>query len=541
MTTVDAVVIGAGHQGLSAALYLARAGWEVTVLEQSDCVGGATRSGEITEPGLSHDLYATNLNLFCNSPVFAEFEVDLARHGFTLARTDKPYANVFSNARSLRIYSDAELTSTMLGQHNADDLDGWRQLRGLYDEFMENLMPVYGQPMPSLASARTALRALRRLGPRRFQTLAQLLASSTRELGNRWFESDEVKTLLACWGMHLDLAPDVSFGAMFPFIETFADMDAGISIARGGMSALPTALAGLVEENGGQVRTASRVAGVSSNGDRATGVVLADGTVIRARRAVIANTTPTQLFQEMLPSEDARIESDRRRAQQFQYGPGSMMIHLSLDGPVTWAAHEDLRDFAYVHVAQSVDDLARTYQQSRAGLLPDRPLLVVGQTSRVDPSRTPDQREILWIQVRTVPSRITADSVSQIPGNSWAVAKEPMADRVLDQLESYAPGLHSLVRARSVLSPDDLAAHNPNLVGGDALAGSHHVSQNFMFRPWVGASRYQTSLAGLHMVGASTWPGAGVNAMSGYLLAHQLLRKRRRLSHRPRRAGSRTD
>jgi phytoene dehydrogenase-like protein len=199
-----------------------------------------------------------------------------------------------------------------------------------------------------------------------------------------------------------------------------------------------------------------------------------------------------------------------------------MMVHLSLDGPVDWAAHPDLRDFAYVHVAPYVDDLARTYQQSLAGRLPDHPMLVVGQTSRVDPSRTPDTREILWIQVRSVPSVIKGDSRDQITDVCWEHAKESMADRVIANLETYAPGLGALVRARTVLSPDDLEAQNPNLVGGDALAGSHHVAQNFMFRPWLGASRYRTGVPGLHLVGASTWPGGGVNAMSGYLLAQQL-------------------
>jgi phytoene dehydrogenase-like protein len=525
MTTVDAVIIGAGHQGLTTALYLARAGWTVEVVERNSEIGGATRSGQVTEPGLEHDLYATNLNLFASSPVYAEFADDLARHGFSLVRSDMPYANVYPDGRSLRIYNDAARTVFGLGEHDPEDLEGWQTLHELYVDFVSHLMPVYGQPLPSVAAGRTAVRALRRLGPRRVLELVQLMACSTRELGDRWFRTDEAKALIACWGMHLDFGPDVAFGAMFPFIETFADMENGISIAEGGIGALPRALAALVVEAGGHVRTGQPVIEVLTDGRDARGVMLADGSTITARRAVIAGTAPTQLFGELLKGDSAGETAGRSHAEMFTYGPGSMMVHLSLDGPVTWSAHPDLSDFAYVHVAPYVDDLARTYQQAMAGVLPDRPMLVVGQTSRVDPSRTPDDREVLWIQVRSVPSVIKGDSLGEISETSWDMVKEAMADRVLDDLENYAPGLRGLIRERSVFSPADLEAQNPNLVGGDALAGSHHVAQNFLFRPWLGASTYESGVPRLRMVGASTWPGGGVNALSGYLLASRLLRR----------------
>ena len=526
MRAVDAVVIGAGHQGLTTALYLARAGWEVEVVERNPEIGGATRSGQVTEPGLEHDLYATNLNLFASSPVYAEFADDLARHGFSMVRSDLPYANVFPDGRSLRVYRDPSRTTHALGRHDRRDQEGWEALHRLYGDFMTYLMPVYGQPMPSLAAARTAVRALRRLGPRRVLELVQLMSCSTRELGDRWFQSKEAKALIACWGMHLDFGPDVSFGAMFPFIETFADMENGISLAAGGIGGLPHALAGLIEESGGRIRTGSAVVEVLTDGKAASGVRLADGTTVMARKAVIASTAPTQLFKELLKGTSAAEISGRRHAEKFAFGPGSMMVHLSLDGPVTWSAHQDLVDFAYVHVAPDVDELARTYQQALAGMLPQRPMLVVGQTSRVDPSRTPDGREVLWIQVRSVPSVIKGDSLGEIDTTRWDVAKEAMADRVLADLEQYAPGLGALIRSRTVFSPADLEASNPNLVGGDALAGSHHVAQNFMFRPWLGAANYESGVRRLHMVGASTWPGGGVNALSGYLLARRLVRRR---------------
>jgi phytoene dehydrogenase-like protein len=168
-----------------------------------------------------------------------------------------------------------------------------------------------------------------------------------------------------------------------------------------------------------------------------------------------------------------------------------------------------------VHVAPSLDEMALAYQQAAAGLLPERPTLVVGQPTAVDRSRAPAGKHVLWIQVRVVPGAL-----------DWAREREAFADRVLDQLEEYAPGLRRLVLARHVISPADLERANPNLVGGDQLAGSHHAFQNFFLRPLPGWTRYRTPVERLYLCGAATWPGAGVGGGSGYLLAKRLARNR---------------
>jgi phytoene dehydrogenase-like protein len=151
----------------------------------------------------------------------------------------------------------------------------------------------------------------------------------------------------------------------------------------------------------------------------------------------------------------------------------------------------------------------------------------VGQTSAVDPSRAQDGH-VLWVQVRALPAEIRGDAAGEIASRSWAQAREPYADRVLAKLERYAPGIGGLVLERTALSPADLEQRDPNLVGGDSLSGSMHLSQNFLFRPFPEVRDYETGLDGLLMVGASTWPGAGVNAISGYNVAHKLLAPKRR-------------
>jgi phytoene dehydrogenase-like protein len=167
--------------------------------------------------------------------------------------------------------------------------------------------------------------------------------------------------------------------------------------------------------------------------------------------------------------------------------------------------------------------MAKTYQQAVAGLLPDEPVLVVGQPTAIDPSRAPAGKHILWVQVRVLPAEILGDAAGEIaPGACWDHVKERYADRAIALIEAHAPGLTRSILRRSVFSPIDLERENPNLVGGDQICGSHHIAQNFLFRPVRGYARYNTPVAGLHMVGAATWPGAGVGAASGYLLAQQL-------------------
>jgi phytoene dehydrogenase-like protein len=240
---------------------------------------------------------------------------------------------------------------------------------------------------------------------------------------------------------------------------------------------------------------------------------------------VVACVTPTALYGGML--EGAAIpEEVRRAASRYRYGPGTMMIHLALSAPPAWAAGGDLGEFAYVHIAPYVDDLADTYTAACNGLLPATPLLVVGQSSAVDPSRAPEGQAVLWIQVRAQPAQIRGDAAGVIDAREWTEAAEQYADRVIEKLSQYAPGIDRLILKRVVLTPVDLEAHDPNLVGGDNVAGSHHLRQNFVFRPLPGYSGYRTPIDGLFMTGAATWPGGGVTGLPGMFAAGAVLAPR---------------
>ena len=528
----DAVVVGAGHNGLVCALYLCRAGWKTLVLERNEKVGGAVQSGEITRPGFVHDLYSMNQNLFLGSPVYAELQDDLERQGLSYKVAEKSYSNVYPGGKSLRVYKDVDHTMDLLREHNERDAEGFGRLFEQFQAFSQAFLPVYGAPLPSFEAVWDLLKAVRAQGVSELTDLMQIVMSSTRELG-AYFGTDEMRALIATWGMHMDFGPDVSGGGMFPFLETFTDMVEGMSITEGGASKMPEALAALIEESGGEIRMEAEVGRIltengnsngnpNGNGGRATGVELVSGEKIGASRAVVANLTPSVLFGNLLSPDELRPQF-RRRVRRYERGPGTMMVHLALSGRPRWEAGGDLDEFAYVHIAPYVEDLSKTYTQSMNGYLPESPLLIVGQTSAVDPSRTPGDEEILWIQVRTLPSKIKGDAAGKISARTWEEAKEPFAERVMQKLEEYAPRIGDLVLDRVVFSPEDLERHNPNLVGGDSIGGSFHLKQNFVFRPFPGWSNYKMPLGNLYMVGAATWPGPGTNATSGYLAAQEII------------------
>jgi len=527
MEEFDAIVIGAGHQGLVAATVLAESGLAAAVVEAEAEVGGAVKSGEVTLPGFVHDLYASNMNLFLGSPFFARFGDEMAADGLRFARSSSPYASVFPGGAALWVTCDEAATLDMWRRHSKADAEGWERLRRVFDALAAAYLPLYANPLPSratLRSAREVWRNRKSVGP---GDLAATLLSSTRGLGDRYFETPEAKALAAAWGMHLDYAPDIAGGAVFPLLEMYIDMLNGMSLVEGGAGKLPAAIAGLFRKRGGIVHTGARVARVDVDGTRATGVTLEDGRRLRASRGIVSTAVLPNLVHDLL-ADVAVPEDMRSAAQRYRFGPGTFMLHLALEGPIPWR-NSELGEFSYVHAGSYVDDMARTYQQALAHQLPDCPLLVVGQTSVVDPTRVSAAgQQVAWVQVRAVPSRITGDAGGVIAGTRWADVREQFADRVLHILEGYAPGLAALVRGRTAFSPEDLRNANANLVGGDSVSGSHHLDQFLMLRPSLRLSRYRTSIPGLYLAGAGTWPGAGVNGISGQLAAEALLRSRRR-------------
>ncbi|WP_226954487.1 phytoene desaturase family protein [Mesopusillimonas faecipullorum] len=522
--TYDAVVIGAGHNGLAAAVHLVHKGWKVAVVEANEAPGGAVKTRELTLPGYRHDLCAMNLSMFAGSAFFNHYKQELTAHGLDFVPAPHCFASVFRDDTFLGVGTDVEQTVAGIAALSPADAQAWREMLADFSRVAPHLFGVLGAPMPSRALAPVLWRAWRQLGTQGVYGMLRLVLSSPRDFLDAHFENDKLKAMMAAWGLHLDFAPDTAGGAMFPYLESMSNQAFGMVIGKGGADTIINAMTGLLRAKGGELMLGTPVSEVKLQNKHAQGVVLADGRFLAAKRAVIANVNPQLVFGKLVPPGTCPPVFEKN-VRKFRPGPGAMMMHLALSGLPDWKAGEALKQYAYVHIAPDMAMMSKVMTQALDGQLPEEPALVVGQPTAIDPGRAPDGHHVLWVQVRVVPGEIRGDALGQITERDWASAKHAYAERVLDIIERYAPGLRGKILGQAVYSPADLEAENPNLIGGDSLSGSHHLDQNFLFRPVAGYSRYQTPLSALYLCGASTWPGAGTGAGSGFMLANMLAKR----------------
>ncbi|MBL0372822.1 NAD(P)/FAD-dependent oxidoreductase [Rhizobium sp. KVB221] len=517
----DAVVIGAGHNGLAAAVELASRGWSVAVVEAKDEAGGAVKTREVTLPGFRHDLCAMNLSMFAGSAFFNKNKDALFANGLGIVPAPRCFASVFRDHTYLGVGPDLERTVADIRALSPKDADAWRAMVSEFGADAPHIFGLLASPMPSFAAAKVAWKAWRSRGTAWLYETVKLLLASPRDFLDARFENPKVKAMMGAWGLHLDFAPDVAGGALFPYLESMANQSFGMVIGQGGADTIIRSMTALLKNKGGDLLLGTPVEQIETAGGVASGVRLADGRVIKARRAVIANAHPKLVFGKLLAKDASRADFDTK-VEKFRAGPGTMMIHLALDGLPDWRAGEELKNYAYVHIAPDFEMMSKTYSEAMGGLLPAEPALVVGQPTAIDPSRAPDGKHVLWVQVRVLPAEIKGDAKGEIESTDWDAIKKVYADRVLSILDTYAPGINNKILGKAVYSPVDLERENPNLIGGDNLSGSHHLDQNFLFRPVAGYSRYKTPVKGLYLCGASTWPGAGTGAGSGFMLAGML-------------------
>src|SRR2546430_9837636 len=296
-------------------------------------------------------------------------------------------------------------------------------------------------------------------------------------------------------------------------------------VPRGGGAKLADALVQLIRDHGGVCETDRDVERVLVRSGRAVGVRLTDGETIEAERAVVASVTPTQLYERLLADADvpARVAEGARR---FRYGRSEMQIHYALSEPPRWDGDERLAETAIVHVTPGLDGVSRAVNEAERGLLPAEATIVTGQPLTLDPSRAPEGRGILWIQLQELPWQIKGDAADELDvGNgTWTEdLRERYADRIQARLARHVPNLESALLERVSLSPADLEAANVNLHHGDPYGGALGLDQNFLWRPFPQTPGHRTRVERLWHIGASTHPGPGLGAGSGTLVAKQLL------------------
>jgi phytoene dehydrogenase-like protein len=528
MATFDAILVGSGINTLTTAALLAREGWAVCVLERSDRLGGAIRTeSDYTLPGFTHEVLSSWHPLFTGSAAYAELGEELHRRGLEYVNTELPTATAFPDGRAMFLQTTMEANVAEFDRFAAGDGVAWQRQ---FEEFMANAdlsFGVLGTELWSPGGLGLGQRMLRRFGRHGLLRFAGHALSTCRDWTTATFQAPEAHGLLAPWVLHTGLGPENAVSGFMTQVIACAVQLGGMPVPVGGGVTLVEALAGIVRDAGGELRTDAQVARITVSGGRAAGIVLDDGEAVGATRAVVAGVTPTQLYGTLLRERDVPADV-HASAARYRYGRSGMQIHLALDDLPRWKGPDAdrLARAAIVHVTPGLDGVSRAVNEAERGLLPSEATIVAGQPCAVDPSRAPEGKWIVWIQLQELPAGpVKGDAAGELDvgDGSWTEElREAYADRIVARLGESIENLRSATLARKVLSPVDLEALDCNLVAGDIYAGSCALDQNLVWRPFAAAPGHRTTVEDLWHVGASTHPGPGLGAGSGYLVAKEL-------------------
>jgi phytoene dehydrogenase-like protein len=505
--TVDAVVVGAGPNGLVAAALLADAGWDVLVLEAQDTPGGAVRTAELTAPGFRNDVFSAFYPLGAASPVLGALELE--RHGLRWSRAPRPVAHLLPDDRAASVSQDLAETAASLAAFHPADGDAWRAEVALWRRVRGPLLAALLTPFPPVRAGVQVARALGAADALRF---ARLVSLPVLALGEERFRGEGARVLLAGNALHSDLGPGHTGSAVYGWLLAQLAQDVGWPVPVGGAGELTAALVARVTAAGGRVACGRPVTRVLTAGGRAVGVADAGGALVRARRAVLATVPAPTLYRDLL---DPAVLPPRllRDLVGFHWDDATVKVDWALSGPIPWRNPEAALA-GTVHLDADLAGLADFTAALAAGRLPADPFLLVGQMTTADPTRSPAGTEAAWAYTH-VPRdlRWSADDLARY------------ADRVQAVLERHAPGFTDRIIARSVLGPGDLERWNANLVGGAIGAGTSAPHQQLFFRPLPGLGRADTPVDRLFLAGASAHPGPAVHGAPGANAARAALRR----------------
>ena len=526
MNAADHVIVGSGINALVAAALLGRKGHRVLLLERNDRIGGCIRTAAITAPGFIHDVMATTFVLFITSPAYAALAEDLGKRGLAFAHSATPTGVLLADGRSAVLHMDRAANVAAFEALAQGDGAAFARAIDTMGGDLPLIFALLGGPLWSRATARLVLREAWRRGLRNLAAFFGESLGTARAWLETTFASEEMRALFAPWVLHTGLGPESACSGQMAQVIAFALEAAGAPIVQGGAANLLTAFESLIRDQGGAIRTGADVAAIlrDDTTGAARGVRLADGEEITARRGVICSVTPHQLYHRLLDgaSLPPQVADGVRK---YRYGKGNMQLHYALAAAPRWR-NPALDGVALLHLTPGLDGVSRAANEAERGLLPAVPTICVGQPTVPDPGRAPAGRAILWLQLPETPRHIKGDAAGLLAtpadGRWTAALREQYADRVQAILAQHINGFADLVLHRVAYSPADLEAMNVNLVGGDPYGGFCGLDQFFLWRPFKSSVNHRTHVPRLYHIGASTHPGPGLGAGSGYLLAQAI-------------------
>jgi phytoene dehydrogenase-like protein len=506
----DAVVVGAGQNGLVAANLLADAGWRVTVLEEQPHPGGAVRSVEgITAPGFSSDLYSAFYPLGGASPVLRELHLEA--YGLTWRHAPLVLAHAFDDGRIAVLSRDPEETAASLDSFAPGDGETWLRIVEQWSHIGPALVEALLRPFPPV---RPLGRLARQLGIADGLRLARLAVLPVRRYAQEEFAGDGARALFAGNALHSDLSPEAAGSGFLGWLLMMLGQDVGFPVPEGGSGRIIDALVQRLAARGVSVQCSAPVRGIVVRDGRAVGAQLKDGSQVRARRAVLADVSAPALFRDLVGYHllPARFVSD---LQRFQWDSALLKVDWALSGPIPWKAAEVSRA-GTVHLGAGFDSLVDFGADLSLGRIPQDPFLLLGQMTTADPSRSPAGTESAWAYTHLPHER---------PLSREEVARH--AELVETVVERVAPGFRDLILGRHVQGPSDLEAGDANLSGGAVNGGTAGIHQQLVFRPVPGLSRPETPIEGLFLASASAHPGGAVHGACGANAAHAALARER--------------
>jgi len=506
-SSYDAIIVGAGHNGLVAANHLQDHGWTTLVLEAAPHPGGAIFSDESLHPGFVTDWYSSFYPLAAASPVIRGLE--LGRWGLRWTHAPTVLAHVFPDDRAAVLSRDLEATAASLDTFAPGDGEAWVSMTRNFEKIREPLLDAILRPFPPV---RAATRLARSLGVAELLRFARFAVQPVRRFGAETFAGDGGPILLAGNALHTDLAPEAAGSAIYGWLLCMLGQTVGFPVPVGGSGAIVDALVSRLKAGGGEVCVDAEVSAIDIVDGTASGVTLASGERIRAT-TVLADVAAPALYRDLVGSEHLppRLIRD---LENFQWDYGTVKVNWALSAPIPWTA-PGARGAGTVHLGVDLDGLTRFATDLTTGRLPTKPFLLLGQMTTTDATRSPAGTESVW-------------SYTHLPrrANLTAAALMRHVERIEATIEARAPGFRELVLARAVQAPADLQNANSNLFAGAVGGGTAALHQELFFRPIPGLGRADTVIDGLYLAGSSAHPGGGVHGAPGFNAAMAALGRR---------------